>query len=233
MKMTTIKHGLAKPPDHQMKQEIGRAFFGEAFDQEGGLEAFKDYFNYYEEEIDWLRRGVTSETDQLAGIVCKTHDDLLVIAKILRKNAKCTKSEIRAKLRECDQFDDAEDWAFDRSIDITIRLWLQINVRDELFRDSGKGVPDVQWNGSETLTEFLRALFPVAKWELGAKERRLDPYFTGANMVDICDLKIDWTTSLEDHLRLDRVERVLWIFPHKRTLQAFLSEAENKVAGKR
>jgi len=156
-----------------------------------------------------------------------------MVTYLSSRKSSFTKSEIRAKLREDDRFDDREDWAFDHSIDITIRLWLQINIRDESFRDSGKGVPDVQWNGLKTLTEFLSALSPVAKWELGAKERRLDPYFTGANMMDICDLKIDWTSSLEDHLRLDRVGRVLWIFPYKRTIQAFLSEAENRVSGQR
>jgi hypothetical protein len=229
--MTTTTQSLAKHPDKNTKQRIGRAFFGDTFDQRGGLEAFVDYFNYYEEEIDWLQGGVTPETDQLDGLVAKTHDDLLIIAKVLRENAHCKKSEIRAKLRECDELDDGEDWAFDRSIDITIRMWLQINIRDVLFRDSGKGVPDIQWDELATLTDFLSSLFPVAKWELGAKERRLDPYFTGANMVDICDLKINWTTSWEDHLRLDRIGKILWIFPYKRNLQALLSEADYKVSG--
>lgn len=226
--MTTGKQSLAKPPDKETKRRIGHAFFGDTFDQKGGIKAFEDYFHYYEEEIDWLQRGVTLETDQLAGIVAKTHDDLLIIAKILRENAHCNKSEIRAKSRQRDEFHDGQDWAFDRSIDITIRMWLQINIRDD---DSGKGVPEVQWDEAATFAEFLSGLFPIENWELGAKERRLDPYFTGANMVEICGLKIGWTTSLEDHLRLDRREKILWVFPQKRTLQALLSETENKASG--
>lgn len=229
--LMTPSQSLAKRPDEETKQRIGRAFFGSAFEQGGGLDAFECYFKYYEEEIDWLQGGVTPETDQLAGLAGQTHDDLLIIANVLRQNAHCNRSEIRAKFRESHGRNDGEDWAINRSIDITIRLWLQINVRDTLFRDSGKGVPDVQWDELQTLTEFLSSLFPVAKWELGAKERRLDPYFTGANMVEFCDLKIDWTTSLEDHLRLDRVRKVLWVFPYKRNLQALLSEADNKVLG--
>jgi hypothetical protein len=126
-------------------------------------------------------------------------------------------------LRKCNELDGRQDWSFDRSIDITLRLWLQVNIRDD---DSGLGGPKVRWDETTTLTEFITSLFPVADWELGAKERRLDPYFTGANMVGVCGLKIAWTNSLEDHLRLERREKVLWVFPYKCTLQALLSQAE-------
>jgi hypothetical protein len=106
-------------------------------------------------------------------------------------------------------------------------MWLQINIRDVVFRNSGRGVPDIQWDELAPLREFLSSLLPIAKWDLGAKERRLDPYFIGANMVDICGLKIDWTTSWEDHLRLDHVGKILWVFPYKRNLEALLSETDN------
>jgi hypothetical protein len=46
-------------------------------------------------------------------------------------------------------------------------------------------------------------------------------------MVRICGLKIEWTTSLHDHLRLDRRRKALQVFPYKCCLQALLSEKSN------
>lgn len=222
--MANVKEKLTKPPGKETKCRIGRGFFGAGFDNNGGLQAFEDYFRYYEEEIDLMQRGITPETDQLTGIAAKTHDDLITIARVLRESEFCMKGQVREKLREYDELGQGEDWSFDRAIDITMRLWLQINIRED---DSGLGGPTVRWNETTTLKTFMASLFPVADWELGAKERRLDPYFTGANMVGICGLTIAWTNSLEDHLRLERREKILWVYPHKRTLQALLSQAQN------
>ncbi|EXJ69220.1 uncharacterized protein A1O5_07256 [Cladophialophora psammophila CBS 110553] len=213
---------LATAPGNETKKLIGRAFFGDTFDDHGGLEAFQDYFRYYEGEIAWLRGG----THQIAGIVTQSHEDVVTIAKLLRQHPDCEKSEIRQKLRAVHHFGHAEDWVLNRSIDLSLRLWLQINVRDD---ESSTGVPQVHWDEDVVLADFLAGLFPVEDWELGAKERRLDPYFTAANMVQFCQLKVDWTNSLEDHLRLERrekKEKVLWVYPHKQTLQALLVEAE-------
>jgi len=43
-------------------------------------------------------------------------------------------------------------------------------------------------------------------------------------MVRICGLKVEWTTSLEDHLRLDRRRKAIRVFSYKCCLQAILSD---------
>lgn len=224
--MGVEKASLAKPLGEDTKCYIGHAFFGDGFDHQGGLDAFDEYFKYYQDELKWVLGGMPPGARTIPGIIVQTHEDVIDIAMILREHPDCEKREVREKLKALPQFGSGEDWALDRSIDLTLRLWLQINVRDD---ESSTGVFDVQWNEHEALTKFLSGLFPIEDWELGAKERRLDPYFTAANMVQICGLTIGWTNSLEDHLRLERREKnekVLWVYPYKRTLQVLLKEAE-------
>ncbi|KAK5057757.1 hypothetical protein LTR84_011758 [Exophiala bonariae] len=215
---------LAQPLDAETKGRIGRAFFGETFEMKGGLEAFQDYFDFYENELSWLKASLPPGADQIPGIIPQTHDELLTFALMLGDNAHRDRREARAMLKSQMDLLNVNDWELDRSIDTTLRLWLQINVREA---GSGTSIPEVHWEDDQSLEHFLGSLFPVEEWDLGARERRLNPQFTVANMVEICDLKISWTTSLEDHLRLERwdKQKVLWIFPHKRTLCALLAEA--------
>jgi hypothetical protein len=221
--MAHTQDSLSTIPGDETKLRIGEEVFGNAFDPDVGLECFQEYFKYYDKQIDWLRRGVTSESDQLTGVAARTHDDIITIIRTLREHADSTRPQIRDKLRNGGQIRGGEDSDLDRAIDIALRLWLLINIRPA---GSGIGVGCVRWNEKSTLRRFLRSLFPVARWGLGAKERRLDTQFIGANMVKFCKLTIKWTNSLEDHLRLDRRRRILWVFPYKRTLLAVLSQAE-------
>jgi hypothetical protein len=77
------------------------------------------------------------------------------------------------------------------------------------------------------LRAFLDRLFPRSRWKITAKESRLNPYFTAANMVRINGLKIEWPTSLQDHLRHDRRRKALQVLPYKCYLQSVLSGKSN------
>lgn len=61
---------------------------------------------------------------------------------------------------------------------------------------------------------------------LGLRERRIDPEFTVAKMVKPCHLQLMWTESLENHLKLDRKDKILWIFPFKYFLSAHLHSSQ-------
>jgi len=45
-------------------------------------------------------------------------------------------------------------------------------------------------------------------------------------MVHICGLGLKWSESLEDHLRLDRRGKVLWVFPYKAFLNGHLTSRD-------
>lgn len=62
----------------------------------------------------------------------------------------------------------------------------------------------VVWEDAMYLDQLLSNLFFCYHTDLNSRSRRLSPHFTAAEMVKICGLKLKWTESLADHLRLDR-----------------------------
>ena len=211
-------------PGMQARIEIGRCFFGDSF-QAKDLRAFEAYFRYYESEIAMLQFGSSPLSRQSTNLAAKTHGDILYIARILQQCGSETRSAVRRSLQT--RFPDAKDIALNRSIDLTIRLWLSINVREDAFRALSPQTPALGWDDVSTLQDFLLGLFPRAQWHLLARDGRLHPYFTVANMIKICGLRLEWTDSLEDHLRLDRRHKILRVFRHKCCLTAHLTRIED------
>lgn len=222
---------LTKKPNEELKIRIGRVFFQSEFDKRGGLQGYREFFQYYDDEINWLRCGLTEESDQTIGLVAKTHDDILAIVEVLREKRASNRHEIRVDLRQ--KLGGGDQHGLNRSIDIAIRLWLMINVREAQFLDLGKRRPCFQWNDTSTLEEFFYSLFPMPRWNLTPRESRLSPHFTAAFMVDVCDIEIGWTNSLEDHLRLDRQNKILWIYSYKLVLGAYSTSRKGPNRGTR
>lgn len=105
-----------------------------------------------------------------------------------------------------------------------------INLRErDLESQKAPKTPMLQWNDSSTFADLLSVQFPSSKWHLEAKASRLHPYFKVANMVQICGLKLDWTSSLQDHLRLERYENenVLRVYRNKSFLQGQVDASRN------
>jgi hypothetical protein len=218
--MASVDFSLACRPGMQARIEIGRCFFGERF-QARDLTAFAAYFRYYDSEIDMLQFGSSPFSRQSADLAAKTHGDILFIARTLQQSEAKTRPAVRHSIQT--RFQDATDIALNRSIDLTIRLWLSVNVRENAFRALSPRTPVLEWNDASTLQDFLLGLFPKAQWHLQAREGRLHPYFTVANMIKICGLRLEWTDSLEDHLRLDRRNKILRVFRYKCCLTAHLT----------
>lgn len=218
-KTTPIKD----PPDHNIENAIGLAFFKDGFQAKGGLRAFRDYFEHYHLEINALHSGFDDRHHQSKELAITTHEDVITVVKELRECTKLARTDIRPKLLL--KFPNKKDLGLNRAIDIAIRWWLMINVREERFEDLYPRRPYREWNDKGTLADFIKDTFPPAKSSLSARESRLNPFFTVANMVKICGLKIQWTPYLDDHLRLDHKSGehpVLWVFSFKPCLNAFL-----------
>lgn len=97
-----------------------------------------------------------------------------------------------------------------------------INVQDPRFQCLRYEATCVEWDDTTTLRAFVEGLFPHSRWVVTAQTSRLGPHFTAAFMHRVCGLKIKWTTSIHDHLRLDRCEKLLSVFPYKCYLQALI-----------
>jgi len=148
------------------------------------------------------------------------------VVNLIRSNRDLTRKEVRMKLSQ--MYPGGKDPGLDRSIDLAARLWLMINIREQRFQSLRPQTPCISWDEDLTLQRCIDRSFPGSRWKATAKESRLDPYFTPANMVRICGLEVQWTTSLENHLQLNRRHRVLQIFPYKRFLRTMLIEQSHR-----
>lgn len=120
-----------------------------------------------------------------------------------------------------------------RILDLTVRMWLMLNVRDEGLNaiiDPRWGPDALQWDGQKSLDDLITTTFPRSEAKLGLKESRLEPGFTAHYLVNVCGLEIRWTKSLHNHLRLDRRYKLLWIFPYTDFLVGHLEAGGQKAS---
>ena len=147
-------------------------------------------------------------------------EDLLTVITILLESRGLKRPVLREKL--CERNVNADVTSLNRSIDLGLRLCCMVNVRETAFKMQTSQIPAVQWDDESTLQNFIDRLFPATAWPITHRDGRVDPYFTAANMVRVCGLKLRWTSSLEDHWRFDRRAKVLWVFPYKKCLKRYI-----------
>jgi len=217
-------------PNDDVKYLIGEEFFGDGFSRTDGLTRFASYFTFHAREVKELQFSRFQGANQIAELAIKTYQDLIDVVHVLRDHPDSTRPDIRTELQK--KVSHNGDIAVNRAIDIGLRWWLMLNLREEEFRGLGSGRPSFQWDDKTQLRSYVSELFPRSKWQLDRKESRLAPEFTVAYMHSVCKLRVRWTSSLEDHLRLQiRDEKILWIFPYKACLVAWLhGRKDNKDA---
>lgn len=215
--MTSAHVKLTERPGS--RGQIAHAFFGLDL-REDQLDAMRRYFIYYNQELELLRKGISEESWQSKGLSIKTYEDIFHVVDVLRQNGTSQRPGLRQHLHG--RFGSHDVIGLNRSINLAIRLWLMINAQETEFAGLRHESTDVQWDDRSTLEEFLQSLFPRSQWQVTAQSNRLGPYFTVAFMHDVCGLHIEWTTSLHDHLRLDRLRKELKVFPYKCHVQALI-----------
>lgn len=209
---TTLPLSLSDVPRGRIKYDIISTFFGlDRHQAQNRLGEYTDFFHSYSTKLRELRFRASGSTsliiDQLAA---RSHEDILRICKALAHKKHLQRADIREILRT--SFNEVEDRAVDRSIDLALRLWLMINVRDDELGINEPRKSSSEWADTETLQGLICRLFPTSETKLTVKEARLGTTFNAAYMFDICGLEIDWTDNLQDHLLLNRRTRTLYIF---------------------
>ncbi|KAI4241565.1 MAG: hypothetical protein L6R40_004545 [Gallowayella cf. fulva] len=184
------------------------------------LTALESYFIYYTDEVRLLRKGLSEGSWQTHSLAVKTVEDVFHVVDVLRNNSDLPRPKLRQILSL--RFASVDDFGLNSSINLAIRLWLMINTQEPQFEGLRHEATAIQWNDESTLRSFLHSLFPRAKWQLTAQSSRLSPHFTAVFMQRICGLRIEWTTSLHDHLRLDRRRKALKVFSYKYYAQTII-----------
>lgn len=222
--MLSAPIALTDSPDSQ--RHITQAIFGNACGG-GQYRHLKRYFAYYAEELDLLRRGISDDSWQTKCLAVKTCEDIFYVIHVLRDNGASQRPQVRQLLLP--RFPSENEFALNRSIHLAIRLWLMVNTQELKFGGLRHEANPVEWDDESTLRAFLQSLFPSAKWQVTAQSSRLGPHFTAGFMQDVCGLTIEWTTSLHDHLRLDRRRKAVRIFPYKCHLLALIESHHSRI----
>jgi len=224
--MAPIQTNLVDRPGS--KAQIAKAIFWPSI-PEDRISALQRYHDYYIDELRLLCKGLSSRSWQTNCLSVKTKEDIFHVIDILRRHGSSLRGDIRQALAS--RFPHSQSEEINCSISLAIRLWLMINIQKPEFDGLRSEATSVQWNDDQPLSEFLRSLFPRARWQTTAQSSRLGPHFTAAFMKRVCGLTIEWTTSLHDHLRLDLQRKALKIFPYKCHLQALLDSHQHRKEG--
>jgi len=132
-----------------------------------------------------------------------------------------------------------EDEAILRSIDLTIRLWLPLDIRSSGLDSSGIIVgsvlpqpTSVKWTSSVSLKELVEAQFVKHEPNRSSSRARINPALTIAYLVNTCGFRVYWTHNLADHLTIDWKIKVVTVYEHKICLWNHLKSTEESAVPK-
>lgn len=175
----------------------------------------RQFLKYYTQEARRVAYGRKKGTYPIPNFDQMTHEDIFQVIQDLVQKRNQTRLRV---LQDAGYKHPLSPWSSGhayRIIDLTIRMWLMLDVRDVGFDacQPSREPHTLEWEDEESLDDLIFSAFPRSDTELSLKESRLEPSFTAHYMVDICGLHIRWSKSLHNH-RLERRSKVLWIFPY-------------------
>lgn len=175
------------------------------------------YPSFYHDTWFVLREGEPAETDFMQPT---THEHVQIvveeIVKMTESGENCQRVALREVLSRNAIFESAfEDkvGSLNRIIDLALRLWLCLHIRERTFAHATKSL---QWGDEESLQEFIASKFRQPRSFDALEEKMIDytlPHnFNVVNLRRYSAIKTKWTSSLDEHLTLDREHRKLKIF---------------------
>lgn len=173
------------------------------------------YLDYYFREMKNLRFGFAWALNNSAA---QTHRQLLSIVRIMSEHRDLDIFQMIQKVKEVPEFSNAPDEWVQRSIDMALRVWLTLNVREKELETLTLHTPCLQWEGrATTLNRFVAHTFPSVILPPEA-DASLENHFTAVNMYQSNGLRVEWTNCLVDHLSVDLEHRKVRIYYLKQCL---------------
>lgn len=192
-----------------------------------GVDTWSSYFTYYAEECKVLRRA----GGKYAAI--KTHWDIIRIARKL--DICCSKSEIYDKIHEILEKRDEErrgdglqpwrkeekDQIVEGSIRLVVRLFAMVDI-GPISKSEIVGPTPLEWsNAALSLDQLLANHFKRSSSR--PDTTKFGRLFNVLNIKRFTGIRIQWTDSLANHLRLVDDDTTLCVFHHV----TFLEHAGN------
>lgn len=188
----------------------------------------REYFDLYDEQLRQLDLEYSTELGETWPYAQKSHRQLLDAVEVIRNlGDSATLKQVRQAIKGRSNLIIANISILDSVIYAALRVWLLVNFRAPENRSLGMNRPCIEWQENACLRAVLNEVFTMSTTELTLSQRRLSPHFTIANMSSICGLKIEWASTLDDHLYLDRQHKVLRIFSDRDWLLLKAEAARN------
>ena len=198
-------------------------------DGNGGAES---YFNHlYHQECLRLQKGLKHETRLEERLSAKSHRDVADIAAGIRAGRGKAKGDLIQGLQSQPRYAKFTKQHISESLNLTVRLAFLVHAQDvQTVASSPWDTSRFIWDDKQSFCEYVGAEFPKSTWSPQGKESltRMNQTFTIPFMASVCDLKLEYTSSLQDHLRLLRINGryTLRVFPYKTCLAALLQDGE-------
>jgi hypothetical protein len=210
----TIARDIRTLPQHE-KFELVKLFWPradltiESFHEE----SYASFLEYVGDELSELRHHQTR-------FATNNFESIVELIQMLQNCRGKHLSELLSELAP--RFLNVDEHSVQRSIELTVRLWLNLNVNSAMIAvgpilaHSGT----IDWSPNESLDDLIASQFAGKE----AKElsrpktehlRSMGLDFTAANLVNLCEIKLNWSDNLADHLVYNRKSRTLTIFKHK------------------
>ncbi len=123
---------------------------------------------------------------------------------------------LREALGRNSYFEHHSEESLNRTIDLALRLWLVLNIRDDEY---ALGAHSIQWNDDVSLQSFIVQQFPKPRMVWDLSERMFDfvlpDNFIMVKLKRYSGIKAHWTYDLSEHLDLDKDHRILKVFSLK------------------
>jgi hypothetical protein len=145
--------------------------------------------------------------------------DIFKIVEVLRQLCTRPLSEVLQALST--QFPNIELAKLRRSVELSVRLWLTLNISSyaiALGPTFANEVP-LDWEDVVSLEDVARKRFVKNQ---RSSRIKVDPKFTAANLAKTCGIAINWTDYIDGHLGFDSERQVLTVYRHKVCLVNFL-----------
>jgi hypothetical protein len=224
MKNQDVAHDLgarevaSSEPNSSMMRGILATFLNIS-ESEVELKSFESYKSYYEKTWVALGEGEPPELD-LMDTVDDDHVRAIVeeVVKITKGGSRCLRAALRDSLLKDPRFNQCpkdKPQSLNRMIDLALRLWLVLYIRDG-FAHAAKSI---KWDDTISLQELVARQFRKPRLLSPLAEKMFDialpDNFNALNLRRYSAIKVKLTSSLNEHLELDRERSKLKIFPLK------------------
>lgn len=127
------------------------------------LKFYSCYLEFYRNEMKGLRFGFLEESFLLTRMAAQTHADLRLIVEKLSCLRNSDFSVSFAAIQ--DLFPNQSHEAIETSINLALRVWLNLNVRGKSESLTPRSTPVLNWEGdSSTLVNFFNRQFAFSPW---------------------------------------------------------------------